>query len=415
MKKPLLLLILLAFVCMVVSITYFLSSNYSYENKENYTAAILSEYNRLYSSEIIQDTTKLFAIPTKSLNYSEGMTIGQIDSIVRERYKNYEYVENKISFVELTRYVALEFVKGTPYENKVQINQEPLSDFINIYFLDKDPKNLSPNFYNNCSYIGYQNAILCDANFIEKFMLDLDSITRLYDVFVLQFNQNGAYRGSTVDTNSVKIIKKYIRENFIIWILGHEIAHAILHRGQIINEDENSLHFNLHYNNIERQADSLVTKCVSPNSPLGIRFKLLLGEFIQQEFRRLVLNKNSYRNSDIDAGEDFQISEKDSLKITIGYSQVPIMLRSLRLMNTIYENNIEINSTASYGIIDTNIYIMNSLYSDDHYSKMLSRIFVSEIKSNQSDQRLILICFVIAVGVMVFLLFIFFKNKKYIS
>jgi len=85
-----------------------------------------------------------------------------------------EDIETELRFIPLVKAIAEDFVRGTPFEEKVTVNQQPLEDHVNIYFLREDPEHLTPRFRENCCYIGYQNAILCDANFIASVFNSLE-------------------------------------------------------------------------------------------------------------------------------------------------------------------------------------------------------------------------------------------------
>lgn len=113
--------------------------------------------------------------------------------------------------------IAREFVKGTPFEDKVVINAAPQSDAINVYVLNRDPKQYFQGLSCNCAYVGQGNVIVCDEKLLQHFR-------HLIDI------PNGQIPSLT-QAESDSIIK-YTNTRFsfflLQWIIGHEIGHLVL-------------------------------------------------------------------------------------------------------------------------------------------------------------------------------------------
>jgi hypothetical protein len=113
------------------------------------------------------------------------------------------------------------FIRGSEYEGRLNINKEPQSGSLNVYIAKtKLPGSLAP-ISCNCAYVG-SSTVVCDKEFLLTFQN------------VVNFTRASVY-GKDADTVWTQTRAIFERVNERVghvlqsWILGHEIAHAILH------------------------------------------------------------------------------------------------------------------------------------------------------------------------------------------
>ncbi|MDS4025788.1 MAG: hypothetical protein RKO25_02165 [Candidatus Contendobacter sp.] len=262
-----------------------------------------------------------------------------------------------LSGIDYVRYISNLFAIGTQFEGKVKINQPPDENSVNIYFLKKDPGNLSLHFADNCSFIGYNRAIICDAKFIRGTIDRLRTITKSYDVVL--YTPKGPIDLST-DSKSQKMVANLLMSNFMTWVLGHEIGHAI-NDYEFVTKLNKSLHFDLEYNEKEKAADAFVARAILHSEGDASTFKTMLGEFIQQEFREVFRSTNHLTNEGLRELEESSFPLHNKLKVNVSKYQVPLILRALHVMDNMLSLQPSLDSTGYYQEIEKNIHIEYSI------------------------------------------------------
>lgn len=261
-----------------------------------------------------------------------------------------------LPLLAFTNQVGLLFTKGTPFEGKFQVNLPPKEDSISLYVLDSDPDGIARHFDNNCEYIGYYNAIICDAGLFKTYFSMIDRISSTYDIVTVN---RVTKKVVPIEGEQLDLVKNVIKQSILVWVLAHEIGHAVLHK-DVVLRDSSTLHFDLQYNKYEEQADAFVAKGLIDDNPLATSYWLGTGEFVHQEFRRI------YRE---DARkEQGQIPGIDSRnfvlenKIVVSYSRynVPMLLRAVRIINQILEIAPEIDRTGFYKVVAGNITLVRA-------------------------------------------------------
>lgn len=117
------------------------------------------------------------------------------------RFSFQRYSNNHLMTSEMSKQVAasLEILtKGTRFENRWQINESPVSDRINIYLVYPTESDT----HGNCAYIGRDNVIICDSEFLFSF-LSPKKYFKGYPLWIVEKN----------------------RRAFVTWVIGHEIGH----------------------------------------------------------------------------------------------------------------------------------------------------------------------------------------------
>ena len=245
-----------------------------------------------------------------------------------------------LSGMKYIRYIASAFVRDTPFEGKLNINSPPEIGHINIYFLREDSESLSNKFENNCTFIGYYRAILCDAHFFESIFQEIDQINEVYDIAFINLDEEGGpptieRPDMSSDNENTAMIRALMKANILTWVLGHEIGHAILHY-ELVTGGEKSFHFDLGYDTEEEEADTFVAEQSAVTDERAAELLTFLAEFIHQEFRREFIRKHqdnaeSYR----DALKEVDFPLKNKIRVAQGRFSVPLLLRALYVVKAL--------------------------------------------------------------------------------
>lgn len=261
-----------------------------------------------------------------------------------------------LPLLEFTNQVGLLFTKDTPFKGKFQVNLPPREDFVNLYVLDSDPDGIAKHFDNNCEYIGYYNAIICDAGLFKTYFSIIDRIGATYDIVTVN---SVTKKVVPIEGKQLDVVKNVIKQSIVVWVLAHEIGHSILHKDAVLR-DNSTLHFDLEYNKYEEQADAFVAKGLIDDNPLATSYWLGTGEFVHQEFRRIYREKARKEQGSISGIDtrDFVLGNK----IVVSYSRynVPMLLRAVRIINQILEVAPEIDRTGFYKIVAGNITLVRA-------------------------------------------------------
>ena len=266
--------------------------------------------------------------------------------------------------MDYVKYVANLFVLGTPFQGKVNINSEPKKDHINIYFLIEDNDGLVRNFDNNCTFIGYFHAIICDSKFIKRTFNDIDQLTETYNIALVTRDSHSRLdiRRDDFSRPEVRKILGSMKGNFLTWLLGHEIGHAVLHYELVIRAGE-PFHLDLIYSEEEKAADRFVAEKIVLTKARAAEFHIMIAEFIEQEFRKVYRenqNQKSQKNLNSVRAWDFPVHNR--IKVKHSKYRVPLLLRALRVRSALVEIEPSHDNTGYYEKIEKNIDIVESLF-----------------------------------------------------
>lgn len=281
-------------------------------------------------------------------------------------------LETLVSVPEFIAYVGKTFVSDSRLNGHVAVNEDPCDGYLNVYLLRSDPRHLSPRFQKNCAYIGTFDAVICDATWLKEELAALDRIDEVHEVFVMDFVFEEGYvarTNMTLEENKA-LVRAYLKANFLTWLIGHEAAHAVLHSALV--RRRHPLHFDGVSSPVEYEADAFVANMVSDLAPIAVRFKVMLGEFIQQEYRR------TYRRlhpEDPGAASDRALPLIGRLEVQADAYQVPLLVRALHLMTVLSDRQSEEgDGVANYGVKDGRVLIVDAYHGPTAYAPVASSV-----------------------------------------
>jgi hypothetical protein len=319
------------------------------------------------------------------LDYSGTKTYGTVRNELRIQQtklrQNSNSVEKALSFNDYVGAVASRMTAPTRFHGRITINDIPRVGYLNIIFLAADPDGIFKGFKGNtCAYIGTLDTILCNAVTLRKIFDGFDEIHENYTTSIMTMDDDGTLNFSATD--HLDTVRQSLKQNFLIWLLGHEIGHAVLH-SKLVAARSQSFHVDVAYDKREQEADQFVVRAIRSDPVLQATFPIILLEFIEQEFHRL------YRDQ---FGIDQRIIPAKRLPGNVIIVQtktfsVPLLIRAIRIMDATLIDNPKALYQASYGILDDHLSYIGSIKFPEYYFFLRSRVVISE-ESTEIDSKI---------------------------
>ncbi|WP_373413906.1 ImmA/IrrE family metallo-endopeptidase [Ensifer aridi] len=268
-----------------------------------------------------------FFVPLETIDYSNDFTYGQLTSALEKLYnKPRDQISTKMGAIDFIRWVASSYTRiGTKF-SKIEINKAPSQNELAILLIDQKYLSDATDIeVSTCAFIGY-SIILCD---LQKLILMLDKINRYSDnkSVVLAAFEGEFTQGFRVNfTGNLDDLRALLRQNFLTWVIGHEVGHAVLH-SRLANS-EHPLHFDLRYDHREEEADLFVIDRLRINPAINASFAPLLLEFFEQEFSRQPLDTTKSQSQSIENGLN------DGVRIQFN-SDTALLLRGFNMLVTL--------------------------------------------------------------------------------
>lgn len=311
-----------------------------------------------------------FSIPQKSFFYGGGFTYGQLrQELAKQSAVGTADLERRVHFNEYVQYVANAFASGTSYERKISINEPPKPGYLNIYFArnPQSHRESAPQAL-ECSYLGFADAITCDADTIERAFAEIDGISSNKSVVIAVLEPDRQLHVNL--EGNLDVVRRLLKQNLLIWVVGHEIGHAIRDREWILSHDT-PLHFDGVYNDREAGADAYVAQVVLKDQLLGANFATLLMEFINQQFQYDYVLQHGHA-PDLIPGKN-----PTPLDIHTGRFSRPILLRAVQVMVQVLKRDPSAMDRADYTVVGGRIAYLHSIQFAEQVGLFQSNMRVS--------------------------------------
>ncbi len=310
-----------------------------------------------------------FMIPQKSFYYGGGFTYGQLRQAIADQVREgIDHLERSASFLPYAKYIAEAFVKDTRFHGRVTVNQTPIPGYLNLYFVKRvGAVNASGRDAPQCSYIGFDDAIFCDSDSIAASFSQIDKVPANESVVIAVLDPDQKLHMNMLA--NLDVLRRLLKENLLIWVIGHEVGHAINDHEWILNHDA-PLHFDGNYNNREERADSFAAGVVLRNNQLGANFTTLLLEFITQSFEQ------EYRLQYSRAPDFMRGAKNIPLKIRTSRYSRPMLLRSVQVMEQVLKLDSTALDKADYAVINGRLAYIHSIQFPDRVAQIRSYIVV---------------------------------------
>jgi len=222
---------------------------------------------------------------------------------------------------------CLELTKGTRFDGKIQINRPPQRDTVNIYVLRRDPKGITQTFHGNCTYIGWMNAIVCDAAFLRRMLAEIDAYTEFYDLSWF-IDAQGPIDANRTTPEMQDEIRRQLKACFLLWIIGHEIGHAVLHYDYVTGRSKPIHLHDAGFLQREQEADRFVAESFARHQDWASWFWLALSEIFQHEYRKH-MPPDSLNSSD---NPNPRLAAQEYLSIQTSTYDLPLVVRCIRML-----------------------------------------------------------------------------------
>ncbi|MFJ4193484.1 ImmA/IrrE family metallo-endopeptidase [Pseudomonas sp. NPDC089534] len=373
-------------LALILTLGTSLSHSRRVELRENRFLQTIEKYKQmgLLENDLVIDGTLRYRLSLATLDYSEEKTFAVVKSELKKQQalmlQEPHNVERLLSFKEYVTALASRMTANSVFNGRVSVNEVPQKNQLNILFLSSDPDHILTGFENiSCAFTGTSNVVLCNSKTVSRILDDFDHASENFSTAIATFDSSGSL---TIDSlANGDILKQLLKQNFLTWLLGHEIGHVILH-GNKVSSGSRPLHFDFVYDAKEREADAFVVHAVRADNTLQAAFPVILLEFIEQRYHKIY--QEQYGSSAMVFPARNLPAEIISITAT-SYS-MPLLVRAMRLMDQSIHDNPKALNQATYSVIDGRLAYVGSYKFTDYYEFLKTRVTILEKPSIQSSK-----------------------------
>lgn len=354
--------------------------------RENRFLQTIEKYKQmgLLENDLMNDGTLRYRLSLATLDYSEEKTFAVVKSELKKQQalmlREPDNVERLLSFKEYVTALASRMAANSVFNGRVTVNEIPQKNHLNILFLSSDPDNLLTGFEDiSCAFTGTSNVVLCNSKTVSRTLDDFDRASENFSTAIATIDSDGSLTINSLANGA--ILKQLLKQNFLTWLLGHEIGHVILH-GNKVNSDSRPLHFDFVYDDKEREADAFVVHAVRADNTLQAAFPVILLEFIEQRYHKIYQEQYGSSAMVFPARN----SPAEQISITATSYSMPLLVRAMRLMDQSIHDNPKALNQATYSVIDGKLAYVGSYKFTDYYEFLKTRVHILEKPSIQSSR-----------------------------
>ncbi|MBY3081847.1 MULTISPECIES: ImmA/IrrE family metallo-endopeptidase [Rhizobium] len=332
----------------------------------------LREAARLSAAEQLSGLDNyVFLVPKVVIPVRTGFTVGELTDVLEKNIgENAETLTDQYAFRDFVLFLGSSFAisPGGPFRS-VTFNSDPGPKTLSIWFIDPlkldDPRQLANS---TCTYLGFADIVVCNAALVRAALEDISKISRSQSL-ALNYCDGECPNSFRVDLlGNLDDLHSLMRQNFLIWLIGHEIGHALKHRDWAINSQQ-PLHFLGRYDPREAEADQFVGETVDRVPALKASFAPLLLEYVDQRFLALYRE----REGSLDMVVPAQNQPERPLQLDRD-PQAMLLMRALGMITTIVESDPEALGQIYLRPIGSDLGFVNSFKSPDYVTFLNSKV-----------------------------------------
>lgn len=353
--------------------------------RENRFLQTIEKYKQmgLLENDLMNDGTLRYRLSLATLDYSEKKTFAVVKSELKKQQalmlREPDNTERLLSLKGYVTALASRMAANSVFNGRVTVNETPQENHLNILFLSSDPDNLLTGFEGiSCAFTGTFNVVLCNSKTVIRILDDFDSVSENFSTAIATIDSDGSLKINSLANGA--ILKQLLKQNFLTWVLGHEIGHLILH-GNKVNSGSKPLHFDFVYDDKEREADAFVVYAVRADNSLQAAFPVILLEFIEQHYHKIY--QEQYGSSAMVFPAKNIPTEQ--ISITATSYNMPLLVRAMRLMDQSIHDNPKALNQATYSVVDGKLAYVGSYKFTDYYEFLKTRVHILEKPSIQSS------------------------------
>jgi hypothetical protein len=309
-----------------------------------------------------------FLVPRQVFDINKGFTFEELLAKLSANFeKSPEDLTVKLTFQEFIHWLGVAFVGVDSSYKHVSVNSPPKLETLTILLVDSARFPLPPALnVSTCAYIGTGDVILCDTARIQQALQRIDSYAEDENV-VLAWFDGAVSEGFRVNFRAnLDDLKALLRQNFLTWLIGHEIGHAIRHRNWVASSGQ-PLHFDAAYDKREQEADLFVTERLSNEPALRASFAPLLLEFVEQDFRRIIAERLNLKPSDNEL--------RTMTPVSVSFDKdTALFFRALNMLVTLLKTDIDALERAQIRPVGGHFGFVHSLKSPDYVTLLRSKV-----------------------------------------
>lgn len=332
------------------------------------------------SSALMLDPSDSFRLSRAILDLSGEKTLGDVlddlNRLGKQVASEPRTVEVRLPFSRYIEQLLTRLAAPTRFKGKVVVNHLPPQGHLGVFFLSSDPAGLLPSFNeNSCAYLVGTSIIVCNAITVNRTLKLLDDLTTEFATTIGTQDPDGSLRVRSA--GNMMIVRQLLKQNYLVWLLGHELGHAELHSQAAVPQ---ALHFDLRYDDYEREADEFVVRAATGDVAVRAAFPVLLLEFIEQQFQLYFAEQHGSQTKLIPALD----LPKAPIVLVAPLQGVPLILRAMRILERTLDADEHALERATYVVLDDKIAYVSSLKSAANYHFLKKKVVLTPSLTQQS-------------------------------
>lgn len=312
-----------------------------------------------------------FLVPKTVIPFRKDFTVGELTDVLQENIAaKPESLVDRYGFSNFVLFLGRSFAVSpdSPFRS-VSFNSDLKPASLAIWFIDPstldDPQQLGNT---TCAYLGFADVIVCNTAVVRQALNDIAKISQSQSLALNYCDGEcpDSFRMNLL--GNLDDLRSLLQQNFIFWLIGHEIGHAVRHRDWALISSQ-PLHFLGRYDPREVEADHFVGEAVDRLPALKASFAPLLLEYADQRFLALYRQ----RSGPLDMVIPAENQPKTVLKLDAD-PEAGLLFRALGMITTILARDPQALGQIYLRPIGTSLGFVNSVKSPAYVTFLNSKV-----------------------------------------